>query len=157
MPNALDYGQTMWAGKEKAKFMSAMMLPDYDYITDTDRSVLFDKKVHKVALGDKKDYDGWNFGYQCFNSMTLVSMPYTNQQYPMYSQARAASILPVTNLKTCLAACKTNLAVPASQTALKTGNVGCCMFDPSTKGCWVTPGAANMGYTGKTASYMIFD
>jgi hypothetical protein len=92
-PGALDYGQTMWAGAQKAKFMSAMLLPDYDYITDTDRSQLFDKKLWKASLGEKKTYDGWNFGYQCFNSLAMVTVPYSTQEYPIYSQARIASTL----------------------------------------------------------------
>lgn len=60
-----------------AKYYKAMMLPDYDYITEKDRTVLFNKKLHKNALGrNTKAYDGWNFGYQCFNAQVTFVNPY---------------------------------------------------------------------------------
>lgn len=64
------------APKENAKYFKALMLPDYDYITEKDRTVLFNKKVWKNTLGPSKSYDGWNFGYQCFNGQGTYTNPY---------------------------------------------------------------------------------
>ena len=153
----------MWGG-QNAKYMKAMMLPDYDYITDKDRSQVFDKKTWKTALGPTKSYDGWNFGYQCFNSIAEVQNPYT---YPASSYKVSSFVTPVpspdllkqsihANLAACLTACKKGLGVSENQNTLLTGAVNCCMFDPETKGCFAAPLTANLGYTGKGAAHMIF-
>lgn len=66
----------MWSGTAKSKFMKAMLVPDYNYILGTDKTIKFNKKTHKLALGSKKDYDGWNFGFQCFESISEINNPY---------------------------------------------------------------------------------
>jgi hypothetical protein len=110
--DGVDYGQTMWAGTALAPFYKAMLLPDYDYITDKDRTIVFDKKANEAALGPSKDYDGWNFGYQCFNGLSTISDPYTGMTYSM--NTATVPTLPATNLATCLAACKTSAGVAAT-------------------------------------------
>jgi hypothetical protein len=35
-----DYGQIMWSGTAKANFMSAMMVPSYDYLSGKDKSIV---------------------------------------------------------------------------------------------------------------------
>jgi hypothetical protein len=35
-----DYGQIMWSGTAKANFMSAMMVPAYDYLSGTNKSIV---------------------------------------------------------------------------------------------------------------------
>jgi hypothetical protein len=74
---APDYGQIMFAAPTtNAKYYKAMMLPDYDYITKKDRTVVFNKSAWKTPLGPSKGYDGWNFGYQCFNAAVTFVNPY---------------------------------------------------------------------------------
>ena len=64
LPWDKDFGQTMWAGKYKANYMSAMMIPDYEYIIKKNRNIVVDlKKKYKSTLGSSKDFDGWNFGF----------------------------------------------------------------------------------------------
>ena len=155
--------------KENAKYYKALMLPDYDYITEKDRTILFNKKTWKATLGTSKSYDGWNFGYQCFNSNILKTFvnPYLApnaqgpaQTFPYTVTTQFATprppLLKVNNLESCLDACKNTAQLPKTQTTLTTGEIGCCMYDPATSGCYLTPYAANMGYTGKAAAHLIF-
>lgn len=80
LPPGEDFGQIMWAGKNKANFMSAMLVPDYDYIIKKDRKIVTDlMKKYKKNLGPSKDFDGWNWGYQCMPAQTIITNPYTNQ------------------------------------------------------------------------------
>jgi len=63
------------------------MVPSYNYLSKKDKSIVKDlKKKYKKQLGDKKDFDGWNFGYRCLPSTTIVNNLY-GQPVPIQSVA----------------------------------------------------------------------
>lgn len=59
--------------------MSAMIVPPYDVLAKTKkRTKLFNdiKKDFKKNLGPEKDWDGWNFGYDCIPTTTIIQNIY---------------------------------------------------------------------------------
>lgn len=132
-----------------------MIIPPYKYlIGENKKSFVFDNNTSMKAVLGKKT-EGWNLGYQCMAGVGV----YRNQLGSMSINSIPTLLSTFgkdDNLDTCLTLCRTAHGITAAQVSITTGKVGCCMFNPDNKTCHYNAGAANLAYTGKVASYILF-